>query len=83
MSVKSGHLRREKSGDGEKVKIFFRNSSMSRHLWREKSDDGGRVGDEAEDAEGREENALAPKLKLLPYLFKLFWNPRSLWVPPV
>jgi len=39
------------------------------YLRREKSDDGGRVGDKAEDTEGREENALAPKLKLLPNLF--------------
>ena len=47
-------------------------SSKSGHLRREKSDDGGRVGDEAEDAEGREENALAPKFKLLPNLLKLW-----------
>ena len=46
--------------------------SLEIHLWREKSDDGGRVGDEAEDTEGREENALAPKLKLLPDLWKIF-----------
>ena len=73
ISSKSGHLWKEKSDDGGKVENF----SLEIHLWREKSDDGGRVGDEAEDAEGREENALAPKLKLLPDLLKLFWNPRS------
>ena len=66
ISSKSGHLRREKSDDGGKVKI------LEIHLRREKGDDGGRVGDEAEDAEGREENALAPKFKLLPNLLKLF-----------
>ena len=73
ISSKSGHLRREKSDDGGKVK----KRSLEIHLRREKGDDGGRVGDEAEDAEGREENALAPKFKLLPNLQKLFWNPRS------
>ena len=73
ISSKSGHLRREKNDDGGKVK----KRSLEIHLRREKGDDGGRVGDEAEDAEGREENALAPKLKLLPNLFKLFWNPGS------
>ena len=38
------------------------------HLCRQEGDDGGEVGDQPEEPQAREQDALAPELELLPHL---------------